>query len=746
MRKQLRILRSEGAPTAAIAGLAAALLLVPGCTGGAGAGRTTPAPVLNEGAPSAVPGSYIVVFRERAVGATDSTRSRAVRDASAATQSRAAQAEVRRLGGQVTHEYTAALTGFSARLTPAALEAVRRMPGVAYVLVDEIGRLDVVQNNPPEGLDRTSERLLPLDDRFTYGQTGLGVHVYVIDTGIRASHTDFGGRVSGGRSFVSDPDPLTDCQGHGTHVAGTIGGTTYGIAKNVSLHPIRVGLCTSSVASSAYIAGVDWVTANAVGPAVANASIGFGTNVAIDTAVGNAIAAGITFMASAGNSNADACNQSPARLAAAITVGSINPATDTRASDSNFGTCLDLFGPGVGIESAGIANDTVTAFKSGTSMATPHVAGVAALYLQGHTAATPNDVRNAIIAAANVASTPSWGGIISPGTGSPNVLLHWGSVGNDGLSDGDPHLQTVDGIHYDFQAAGEFVLLRERGGLEIQVRQSPVPTSFRPGPAGYHGLSTCVSVNTAVAARVAGRRVTFQPNPGGGPDPAGLQLRVDGVLAPLTAAGISLGAGRVRQSAANGIQIDFPDGTILVATPGFWSSQNVWFVNLSVLNTHATEGLIGSLPAGAWLPALPNGSSVGAMPASLHQRYVVLYQRFGDAWRLNNRTSLFDYRPGTSTASFTLRSWPTESGSCALPRMPGMPRPPAPAEPALPRLAQQACRGLEDRNQLANCVFDVTATGDPVFAQTYMVSERIRAALLRQLERGNREQQTPTHR
>jgi subtilisin family serine protease len=699
---------------------------------------------LNPGGPTAIPGSYIVVFRESAGGTTDAARSRAVRDPAAAAQSRAAQNLVRRLGGEVTHEYTAALTGFSARLTPAALEALRRQPGVAYIQADEMGRLDVVQADPPDGLDRTSERFLPLDHRYTFNQTGLGVHVYVIDTGIRATHSDFGGRVTGGQSFVTDPTPgsdsgpLTDCQGHGTHVAGTIGGTVHGIAKEVSLHPVRVGLCTNSIPFAAYLDGVDWVTANAIGPSVANSSISFTANPTIDTAVGNAIAAGISFVVSASNTNVDACGRSPARLPAAITVGGIDPVNDTRSFDSNFGPCVDLFGPGENIVSAGIASDTATAVKRGTSMATPHVAGVAALFLQNHGAATPADVRNALHLAANTSSTIGWAGIVNPGAGSPNELLHWGSVGDDGLSDGDPHLTTVDGLHYDFQAAGEFVLLREPAGLEIQVRQSPVSTSFRPGPDGYHGLSTCVSVNTAIAARVAGHRVSFQPDPSGVPNPAGLQLRVDGAIRPLTAAGIGVGPGRVRLSDANGLQIDFPDGTILVATPGFWSSQGVWYLHVGVLNTRAYEGIIGRRPRGGWLPALPDGSSLGAMPATPPARYAGLYQRFGNAWRVNNRTSLFDYRPGSSTATFTVPDWPTQSGSCIVPPSPGLPAPRPPGRPAEPRLAQEACRGVEDRNVRANCVFDVTATGDPEFARVYQLAERVRASLLRDRQRDDR--------
>lgn len=352
------------------------------------------APVLNERAPNVIPGQYIVVFEK------GTTREFV----------RAAQDTVKKLGGTVGFTYTAALIGFSAKLPANALQVLRSMPRVAYIEADQEGTLATIELNPPTGLDRTSERLLPLNNRYTYSETGTGVNVYVLDTGIRATHTDFGGRVSGGVDEIMDGNGTNDCHGHGTHVSGTIGGVTYGIAKQVALHPVRVATCTGGVPSSAAIAGVDWVTMNAVHPAVANMSLQFtGGSTSLDTAVTNSIGSGVVYVVAAGNSNTDACIGSPSRVPAAITVGAIDPTNDTRASFSNFGTCVDLFAPGVNILSDWNTNDTATNTISGTSQATPHVAGVAVRYLQNHPTATPAAVLSAIHNADDVSTTPGWG-------------------------------------------------------------------------------------------------------------------------------------------------------------------------------------------------------------------------------------------------------------------------------------------------------------------------------------------------
>lgn len=291
----------------------------------------------------------------------------------------------------------------------------------------------------------------------------------------------------------------------------------------------------------------------------------------------------------------------------------------------------------------------------------------------------------------------------------------------DGDNDGDPHLTTVDGVHYDFQSTGEFVSLRDGGSLQIQTRQTPVATTFNPGPNPYTGLATCVSLNTAVAALVGKNRVTFQPRLNGVPDPSGLQLRVDGVLTTPGANGLNLASGgRVMASAGGGIRIDFPDGTVLIVTPGWWASQSKWYLNVSVFHTPALEGIMGAIAPGSWLPALPDGTSLGPKPASLHQRYLDLNQKFADAWRVTAQTSLFDYAPGTSTKTFTFPGWPLENPPCVIPKQP-------PVKPLDPQAARRACRPILDKKRNADCVFDVTVTGEPGFAKTYQLIQQIQA-------------------
>lgn len=672
------------------------------------------APITNQSSAKAIPGQYIVVFKPDTGGFAA--------NAGSARQSLfTAQEVVRKFDGSIGFTYTSAVIGFSAKLSPRALEAVRALPGVAYIEADQIVSLTTIETNPPTGLDRIDRQLLPLNNTYTYSETGLNVHAYVIDTGIRITHTEFGGRASGAFDGVMDGNGTNDCQGHGTHVAGTIGGASFGVAKQVTLHAVRVLDCTGNGTLSGVIAGVDWVTNNAIHPAVANMSLGAATPLpTLETAVTNSIASGVTYTIAAGNSSSDACFSSPARVPAAITVGAIDPSNDTRPGFSNFGTCLDLFAPGVSILSAGIANDTATNVLSGTSQATPHVAGVAARYLETHPLATPAAVWAAIHAADDVATTPGWGGIVNPGTGSPNELLHWGSL-NDGLNDGDPHLTTVEGVHYDFQGAGEFVTLRDPDGLEIQTRQSPIATTFFPGPDAHDGLATCVSLNTAVAARVGKHRVSYEPNLSGVPDPSGLQLRVDGVLKTLGPAGIDLGNGGrlAKTSALGGLEVDFADETALLVTPGFWGPpQNKWYLNVDVSHTPALEGVLGAIPPSSWLPALPDGSSMGPMPGALQDRYVDLYKKFADAWRVTDKNSLFDYAPGTSTDTFTMRNWPLEQPPCVVPNA-------KPAEPASRLTALRACREVADDKTRNNCVFDVMVTGNPGFAKTYLASQQI---------------------
>jgi len=639
------------------------------------------APVINGDAPKMIPGQYIVVFKTetaRAASAAGSARQELL----------VAQETVKRLGGTVRLTYTAAVIGFSAKLPPQALEAVRAMPGVAYIEADRMISLNTIQpptpsTPPPLGLERIHRRLLPLTNFYTYSETGSGVNVYVIDSGIWTPHTEFGGRASGAFTTISDGHGTDDCNGHGTHVAGIIGGTINGVAKQAKLFAVRVLDCNGGGALGDTIAGVDWVTMNAVYPAMANMSLGGPSSPTLDTAVTNSVATGITYTVAAGNQNDDACFYSPSEVATAITVGATNPIDDSRDANSNFGKCLKLFAPGVSIEAAmpdGLAvhpgcfqgSNTPgarTQVCSGTSTAAPHVVGVAARHLQTHPMDTPAAVWAAIHAADDVSpGTPGWPGVGFPGASSPNALLHWGSL-NDGVKDGDPHLTTLDGTHYDFQGAGEFVTLRDLDGLEIQTRQAPIPTTFSPGLDAHDGLATCVSLNTAVAARVGKHRVSYEPNLSGVPDPSGLQLRVDGVLTTLGVNGIDFGGGAriLKTSAAGGLEIDFPDETALFVTPGWWQAASTWYLNVDISHTPALQGLLGMVPQASWLPALPDGTSMGSMPGPLHDRYLALYGQFADAWRVTDKTSLFDYAPGTSTATFTMADWPLEQPPWVVP-------------------------------------------------------------------------------
>jgi subtilisin family serine protease len=300
-------------------------------------------------------------------------------------------------------------------MSEAEAEALSLDFRVKYVEEDGVMQASATQSNPPWGLDRIDQRNRPLSATYTYNWTGSGVRVYVIDTGIRTTHTQFGGRAS--NVFDAFGGNGVDCNGHGTHVSGTVGGSTYGVAKSALLRGVRVLNCSGSGSTSGVIAGVDWVTSNHINPAVANMSLGGGASTTLDNAVNNLSNSGVAIAVAAGNSNVDACSSSPARAANAITVGSTT-STDARSSFSNFGTCVDLFAPGSSILSSWFSSDTATATLSGTSMASPHVAGVAALYKQANPSASAATIRNAIV------NNATSGVISGAGTGSPNRLLY----------------------------------------------------------------------------------------------------------------------------------------------------------------------------------------------------------------------------------------------------------------------------------------------------------------------------------
>jgi subtilisin family serine protease len=307
-----------------------------------------------------------------------------------------------RFNGELQHVYEHALKGYAISLEQGNLGELMRDARVASVELDGEMTTMVTQTGATWGIDRIDQRSRPLSGTFTYTSTGSGVKAYIIDTGIHASHTQFGGRVVQGRDTVDGALPAADCNGHGTHVAGTVGGSIHGVAKGVTLVAVRVLNCSGSGSTSGVIAGVDWVTGNHLAgqPAVANMSLGGGASSALDTAVRNSIADGVSYAVAAGNGNifgqqVNACNVSPARVAEAMTI-SATDSNDRKASWANYGNCVDWFAPGVSITSAWYTSNTATRTISGTSMATPHTAGVAAQYLQTSPGASPATVRSTL--------------------------------------------------------------------------------------------------------------------------------------------------------------------------------------------------------------------------------------------------------------------------------------------------------------------------------------------------------------
>lgn len=356
---------------------------------------------------NAIPGRYLVALEDGSMNA---------RGAEEIDPARAAGDLASNYGGAVSKVFSSAVKGFVVEMSDEAAENMSNDPRVKFIEQDSVMEAFDSQSNPDWGLDRVDQRSVPLNTSYIYSQTGLGVNVYLLDTGIRPSHADFEGRAIAAHDVINDGQNGIDCNGHGTHVAATIGGRSYGVAKQVTLRSVRVLGCNGLGAVSTTVEGVDWITANRQGTAIVNMSMGGGTSEFMDLVVGNAIRGGLQFVMAGGNQNQDACNVSPARIDIGITVGATDD-TDKRWESSNFGTCLDLFAPGVNIKSAWIWNDTAFNTGSGTSMAAPHVTGTAALYLQRHPAATPAEIANQIL------STATFNRVTDAGAGSPNLLV-----------------------------------------------------------------------------------------------------------------------------------------------------------------------------------------------------------------------------------------------------------------------------------------------------------------------------------
>ncbi|NKI40234.1 S8 family serine peptidase [Streptomyces physcomitrii] len=414
-------------------GVSAALLV--GAAGAAGAVSPEPSGgqgrIVGADRPGAVEGSYLVTLKDSVARADIPASARTLAE---------------RHDGDLRFTYTAALRGFAVNMAEAEAKKLAADPSVARVEADAAAYAVDTQQNPPSwGLDRIDQRDLPGDKAYTYSGTASDVTAYVVDSGVRMSHRDFGGRAVSGYDFIDDDSNASDCAGHGTHVAGTVGGGSYGVAKGVKLVSVRVLNCegTSGETWAPVLAGIDWVTKNAKKPSVANMSIGGGKTQSVNDAVNSSIASGVTWVVAAGNNNADACSYSPGSTPNAITVGATNSA-DARATGwsngqgSNYGSCLDIFAPGDKIVSSSSTSDTGSLSMNGTSMATPHVAGAAALLLSANPSWTPAQVREKLVGGA----TPDK--VTDPRAGSPNRLLFTGAGGDTPPPSGDGRFENTD--------------------------------------------------------------------------------------------------------------------------------------------------------------------------------------------------------------------------------------------------------------------------------------------------------------
>lgn len=453
----------------------------------------------------AIKDTYIVVFN------TPSVLNLSNNNAISEFATQQAESLVNQYDVRVMKNFGSALNGVLVNASPQQIKALRSDPKVKYIEQDQVMSVTPMmeanadQPSPTWGIDRIDQRNLPLDSNYHTDYDGSGVTAFVIDTGVLNTHNEFGGRASSGYDFIDNDYDATDCNGHGTHVAGTIGGSTYGVAKNVNVVGVRVLNCSGSGSNSGVIAGINWVKNNASGPAVANMSLGGGASQATDDAVNAAVAAGITFVVAAGNDNSNACNYSPARAADAITVGSTT-SNDSRSSFSNYGTCLDIYAPGSSITSSWYTSNSATNTISGTSMASPHVAGVAALYLDENPNLSPAQVTNLLKTRATADK------VTDAKTGSPNKLLFSlanddGGCGNDCPVD-ETQLQNNVGIaisgatgsatyyYIDVPANAASLGINLAGGsgdadIYVSQGQKPTTTSYQCRPYQNGNNESC---------------------------------------------------------------------------------------------------------------------------------------------------------------------------------------------------------------------------------------------------------------
>ncbi|MCS6117011.1 S8 family peptidase [Shewanella baltica] len=453
----------------------------------------------------AIKDTYIVVFN------TPSVLNLSNNNTIAEFAVQQAESLVNQYDVRVMKNFGNVLNGVLINASAQQVEALLKDPNVKYIEQDQIMTVtpkvetNADQPSPTWGIDRIDQRNLPLDNNYHTDYDGSGVSAFVIDTGVLNTHNEFGGRASSGYDFIDNDYDATDCNGHGTHVAGTIGGSTYGVAKNVNVVGVRVLNCSGSGSNSGVIAGINWVKNNASGPAVANMSLGGGASQATDDAVNAAVAAGITFVVAAGNDNSNACNYSPARAADAITVGSTT-SNDSRSSFSNYGTCLDIYAPGSSITSSWYTSNSATNTISGTSMASPHVAGVAALYLDENPNLSPAQVTNLLKTRATADK------VTDAKTGSPNKLLFSlanddGGCGNDCPVD-ETQLQNNVGIaisgatgsatyyYIDVPANAASLGINLAGGsgdadIYVSQGQKPTTTSYQCRPYQNGNNESC---------------------------------------------------------------------------------------------------------------------------------------------------------------------------------------------------------------------------------------------------------------